>query len=54
VEILRQLFDHAEREGHLIFRTRDGERVKLPARWSLEELVETAGARSDATAAPGR
>jgi DEAD/DEAH box helicase domain-containing protein len=59
VEILRELFDHAVREGHLIFRTRDGERVKLPARWSLAELVETAAARRTRAperdgAAPGR
>ncbi|HKJ24066.1 MAG TPA: DEAD/DEAH box helicase [Myxococcota bacterium] len=50
VEILRQLFEHATRTGHLIFRTRDGERVKLPARWSLEELVETAAAKAGARA----
>jgi len=56
VEILRGLFEHATREGHLIFRTRSGERVKLPARWSLDELVETAraavqGARPGASGA---
>ena len=50
VEILRDLFDHAVREGHLLFRTRDGERVRLPARWSVSELVETAGARGPAAA----
>ena len=53
VEILRQLFEHATREGHLIFRTRDGERVKLPARWDTDELVETAAAaRATARARP--
>ncbi|MEM7411887.1 MAG: DEAD/DEAH box helicase [Myxococcota bacterium] len=42
VEILRGLFEHGLREGHLRFRTRDGERVRLPARWDLAELVERA------------
>ena len=44
VEILRELFEFAAREGHLIFRTRDGERVRLPARWDVGELVENARA----------
>ena len=44
VEILCQLFDHAVRDGHLIFRTKTGERVRLPARWDVAELVETARA----------
>ena len=42
VEILRGLFEHGVREGHLRFRTRDGERVRLPARWDAAELVERA------------
>jgi len=46
VEILRQLFEHALERGHLIFRTRDGERVRLPAPWSLAELVENAAAEA--------
>ncbi|MBW2445056.1 MAG: DUF1998 domain-containing protein [Deltaproteobacteria bacterium] len=44
VEILRELFEHASREGHLIFQTRDEQRVKLPAPWCLDELVEAAAA----------
>jgi DEAD/DEAH box helicase domain-containing protein len=52
VEILRDLFDHALREGHLLFRTRDGERVRLPAHWSVSELVETAAARGPAGERP--
>ena len=43
-QILCQLFDHAVREGHLIFRTKTGERVRLPARWDVAELLETARA----------
>jgi len=44
VEILRRLLDHGVQHGHLRFRTRDGQRVRLPARWSLPELVESARA----------
>jgi len=51
VEILRDLFDHAAREGHLIFRTRAGERVRLPARWRVEDLIENAAAGGPARGA---
>jgi DEAD/DEAH box helicase domain-containing protein len=44
VELLRDLLDHAEREGHLLFRTREGRRVRLPAAWKTRELVEHAEA----------
>jgi DEAD/DEAH box helicase domain-containing protein len=48
VAILRDLFEHARAAGHLLFRTRGGERVRLPLRLSLPELIERArnGARS--------
>ncbi len=42
VAILRDLFEHARRHGHLMFRTRRGERVRLPLRLSLAELLERA------------
>jgi DEAD/DEAH box helicase domain-containing protein len=42
VALLRDLFDHAVSQGFLFFRTRDGQRVRLPARWSVSELVERA------------
>jgi DEAD/DEAH box helicase domain-containing protein len=42
VEILRELFEHARREGHLLFRTRSGERVRLPMHLSLPDLLEAA------------
>ena len=42
VALLRDLLAHAEEHGYLCFRTRSGERVRLPARWSLPELVEQA------------
>ena len=44
VALLRDLFQHAERDGHLLFRTRSGERVRLPAAWDRRELVERAAA----------
>jgi len=44
VALLRDLFQHAERDGHLLFRTRSGERVRLPAAWDRSELVERAAA----------
>jgi len=54
VAILRDLFEHARAEGHLIFRTKGGERVRLPLRLSLPELIERArsGAKSGAPPQP--
>ena len=45
VEILRGLFEHGVRHGFLRFRTRDGQRVRLPAPWDPAALVEAARAR---------
>ena len=45
VAILRDLFEHARAEGHLLFRTTSGERVRLPLRLSLPELIERAQER---------
>ncbi len=42
VELLRDLFGHARERGHLLFRTRSGERVRLPMPLDVEELIETA------------
>jgi len=68
VALLRDLMAHAERHGHLCFRTRNGERVRLPAPWRPPELIEEIrarraedaaerarrdGRRPDATARPG-
>jgi DEAD/DEAH box helicase domain-containing protein len=44
VEILRALFEHALAHGHLRFRTRDGRLVRLPARWNVANLIESASA----------
>jgi len=45
VALLRDLFTFALREGHLNLRTRSGERVRVPTRWSVPELLEHARAR---------
>ncbi len=42
VEILRDLFDHARNHGHLLFRTKKGERVRLPMPIAPAELLEEA------------
>jgi DEAD/DEAH box helicase domain-containing protein len=42
VALLRDLLRHAEEHGHLFFRTREGQRVRLPARWRPSELVDRA------------
>ncbi len=45
VALLRDLLAHALERGHLLFCTRNGERVRIPTPWSLPELVEQARAR---------
>jgi DEAD/DEAH box helicase domain-containing protein len=52
VEILRGLFEHALAHGHLRFRTRDGHRVRLPARWRVADLIEAARAAQRSYAEP--
>jgi hypothetical protein len=52
VALLRDLFEHARQQGHLLFRTRGGERVRLPLRLSLEELLERARSGTPAASAP--
>ncbi|NQZ97278.1 MAG: DEAD/DEAH box helicase [Myxococcales bacterium] len=54
VALLRDLLEFAETNGHLRFRTKNGERVRLPAVWSTPELVEQARARSEAGASAKR
>ena len=46
VALLRDLLHHAEEHGHLFFRTREGQRVRLPARWSIDALIDEARARA--------
>ncbi|MDJ0787729.1 MAG: DEAD/DEAH box helicase [Myxococcota bacterium] len=45
VAVLRDLTRHAREHGHLIFRTKRGERVRLPMRYEPAELVEGLRAR---------
>jgi len=45
VSLLVDLLDHATENGHLCFRTKRGDRVRLPAPWRIPELVEQAHAR---------
>jgi DEAD/DEAH box helicase domain-containing protein len=52
VELLRDLFERAVAQGHLLFRTRAGERVRVPTPWTLGALLERARARAGAAAAP--
>ncbi len=40
VELLRDLFDFGQREGHVRFRTREGELVRLPVQWDAATLRE--------------
>lgn len=40
VALLRDLFFHARDQGHLLFRTKRGERVRLPLALSVPELIE--------------
>jgi DEAD/DEAH box helicase domain-containing protein len=42
VALLRDLFEHAREHGHLIFRTKRGERVRVPMPLVVDELIEGA------------
>ncbi len=50
VSLLVDLLRHASEHGHLCFRTKRGDRVRLPAPWQIPELVERAHARPDEAA----
>ncbi len=45
VSLLVDLLRHASEHGHLCFRTKRGDRVRLPAPWRIPELIEHAHAR---------
>jgi len=53
VSLLVDLLRHASEHGHLCFRTKRGDRVRLPAAWQIPELVERAHARPAGAAANG-
>jgi DEAD/DEAH box helicase domain-containing protein len=40
VALLRDLFERACQQGYLLFRTKRGERVRIPCAWSVDDLVE--------------
>jgi len=52
VALLRDLLAHAEQHGHLCFQTKRGDRVRLPAPWKLDELVEHARSGNSRPADP--
>jgi DEAD/DEAH box helicase domain-containing protein len=54
VALLRDLFARACEQGHLLFRTRDGERVRIPTPWRVPDLVERARVRAEAPVSAGR
>ncbi|RIL07912.1 MAG: DEAD/DEAH box helicase [Proteobacteria bacterium] len=54
VELLRDLFDRAVEQRFLLFRTRDGERVRIPTPWTIAALVERAAQAATAAAPRGR
>jgi DEAD/DEAH box helicase domain-containing protein len=54
VALLRDLFARAVEQGHLLFRTRDGVRVRIPTPWRLPDLLERARLRAEAPRAPAR
>jgi DEAD/DEAH box helicase domain-containing protein len=55
VALLRDLLRYAEENGYLCFRTKRGDRVRLPAPWRVAELVERARARpNEMTSRPER
>ncbi|HSJ98198.1 MAG TPA: Zn-binding domain-containing protein, partial [Myxococcota bacterium] len=54
VALLRDLFDRALVQGHLLFRTRDGERVRIPTPWRLPDLLERARVRAESPLSAGR
>lgn len=46
VELLRDLFARAVAQQHLLFRTRDGERVRIPTPWTIDEILARARLRN--------
>jgi DEAD/DEAH box helicase domain-containing protein len=54
VELLRDLFAFATDRGFLLFRTRSGERVRIPTPWSAGALLEEWRAERALRGEPGR
>ncbi len=53
VRLLRDLFGRALEQGHLIFRTKSGDRVRIPTAWSVPEILERARSVSGSRARDG-
>jgi DEAD/DEAH box helicase domain-containing protein len=51
VELLRGLFERAVAQGFLLFRSRDGERLRIPTPWSVAALLERARSTGAAVSA---
>jgi DEAD/DEAH box helicase domain-containing protein len=47
----RELFEFGRKNGHLVFRNREGQAVRLPVVWNLEEIVREAKGTASALAA---
>jgi len=54
VALLRDLLEHAEQRGYLCFRTRQGNKLRIPAAWKIPALVEEARTRREAWADSAR
>jgi DEAD/DEAH box helicase domain-containing protein len=52
VTATRELFEFGRKNGHLVYRNRDGQAVRLPVAWNLEEIVREA--KATASALPAR
>jgi DEAD/DEAH box helicase domain-containing protein len=52
VALLRDLFHHALDKGFVLFRTRSGERVRIPTRFSLDELLQSSRRTDERRRAP--
>jgi DEAD/DEAH box helicase domain-containing protein len=50
VAATRELFEFGREKGHLIYLSRDGQAVRLPVRWDLDEMVEAAKGAASALA----
>ena len=54
VALLVDLLEHAEQKGYLCFRTKQGDKVRIPAAWKVPALVEEARTQREASADSAR
>ena len=54
VALLRDLLEYAEQKSYLCFRTKQGDKVRIPAPWKLPALVEEARTRRESSADSAR